>query len=266
MPTSLNSLLGGIYTGPSGFSGVSGFSGAGSSGFSGISGFSGAGASGFSGLSGFSGISGFSGTPGFNGGTVTNPIIVNNATVATSAGSGALQVVGGVGIGGNMYVSGNMFEGGLPVVAYDAYSLVTPVSISSSTLANLSGFSFPLGIVGATYGFQFYIVYQSPATGASLGAALTTPGFASFAARFFGPAGAAGTAGTFTGNIGASATKIQSVSVQAINVPQIGILEGVITVSTSGILQLQVSNSLNSTTTSQITILRGSAGWVWRIE
>ena len=192
-------------------------------------------------------------------------MFVNNATVATSAGNGALQVLGGVGIGGNLFVGGNIFSNNLPVFANDAHILQTPVSISSSTLADLSGFSFPLGVVGATYGFSFYIVYQAPNTGSSLGAALTTPGFASFAARFWGTAGNAGTAGSFTGNIGASGVKVQSVSSQAININQVGILQGVITVSTSGILQLRVSNALNGATTSNLTILRGSAGWVWRI-
>lgn len=72
MATSLSSLLGGIYTGPSGVSGYSGYSGSGISGYSGVSGqpgfsgtsgYSGSGTSGYSG----SGISGYSGTSGYSG-------------------------------------------------------------------------------------------------------------------------------------------------------------------------------------------------------
>lgn len=261
MATSLNSLLGGLYTGPSGFSGYSGV------GLSGFSGYSGQGLSGFSGYSGVQGVSGFSGGGSFNGGTITDPLTINNATAATSVGSGALIVTGGVGIGGNVYTSGNIFVDGLKVLNYQEVVLQTNTSISTtSAVANLSGFSFPLGVVGATYGFKFYILYQAPNTGASLGAAVTVPGFKTFAARAFLSAGAAGTAGTFSGNIAASGVKVQSVSLQAINTAMMGIVEGTITVSTSGILQLQVANSFGAVTTSILTILSGTTGMVWRID
>lgn len=258
MATSLNSLLGGLYTGPSGFSGYSG------QGLSGFSGYSGTGSSGFSGTSG---VSGFSGPAGFNGGTITNPLIVNNATVATSVSSGALIVTGGAGFGSPVYVSGNMFVDGLKVLNYAETVLQQNVSISTtSAVANLSGFSFPLSVVGATYGYKFYILYQSPATGASLGAAVTVPGFRAFAGRAFLSAGTAGTAGSFSGNIAASGVKVQSVSLQAVNTTMMGLVEGTITVSTSGVLQLQVSNSFGAVTTSILTILSGTTGMVWRID
>jgi len=267
MATSLNSLLGGIYTGPSGFSGYSGAGVSGFSGFSGGSGYSGTGNSGFSGYSGTAGASGFSGPAGFNGGTITNPLIVNNATVATSVGSGALQVVGGAGFASPVYVSGNLFVDGLKVLNFAEVVLQQDVSISTtSAVANLSGFSFPLSVVGATYGYKFYILYRSPATGAALGAAITVPGFRSFAGRAFLAAGVAGTAGTYSGNIAASGVKVQSVSLQAINTTMLGLVEGTITVSTSGVLQLQVANAFGAVTTSILTILSGTTGMVWRID
>lgn len=270
MPTSLNSLLGGIYTGPSGFSG---FSGAGVSGFSG---FSGAGVSGFSGFSGpsgfsgFSGVSGFSGTPGFNGGTVANPIIINNATATTSAGDGALEVIGGVGIGQNIAISGTIVKDdgtGLYVEAIPIkkYRLQTEVSVSSSTVANLSGFSFPLAVVGATYYFQFFIVYSGGTTATALGTALTFPAANAFAALQSTPAGTTGTAGLYTGALTVSGTKIQSLSVPAANTNYLGMVQGTITTSVSGTLQLQVSSTFTTTTTSTLTIKRGTMGWLWRI-
>jgi hypothetical protein len=176
-----------------------------------------------------------------------------------------LIVAGGVGIGGNIYVSGNIFAGNLPALAYESHILEQAVSISATTVVNLSGFSFALGTVGATYGFQFFIIYSGGSTGSALGVALTTPGFTEFAGRVQLGATAVGTGGTFGGTLNASGVKLQSVSVPAANVVQSGIIQGTILVSTSGVLQLQVANAIAGTTTSNVTIRRGSAGMVWRI-
>ena len=276
MATSLSSLLGGIYTGPSGFSGYSGAGQSGFSGYSGTSGYSGpSGFSGYSGRSGYSGISGYSGTT-FTGGTVTGAVNITNTTTATSVGSGALIVAGGAGFSQPVYVSGNLFIDGQTVLPADTHVLVNDVSISTSTLANLSGFSFVLGDVGATYGFQFFIIYSSVNTGAGLGVYLTAPGFAEFASRALLSTSASGTAGSFSGNsyldtTAAPNVKVQAVSSQVVSVSgpftrMMGTFQGTILVSTAGTLQLQVSNSLNSTTTSQVTVRRGSTGWVWRIR
>lgn len=266
MATSLNSLLGGIYTGPSGVSGysgagVSGFSGAGTSGFSGLSGFSGAGGSGFSGVSGFSG-----GT--FNGGTVTNPIFINNATVATSAGDGALEVLGGIGVGQNIAISGTILRPNLNTGTYieaipiKQVALQQDVSIIVTTLANLSGFSFPLTEVGSAYFFEFFITYRGGTTGASLGVGLTFPGPVSFAATYSRPQAA--TTQSFN-VITTSGTKVQSTSVPAANTDYVAYVYGTIEVSTSGTLQLQVADAVAAATTSVLTVRRGTVGMLWRM-
>lgn len=214
------------------------------------------------------GDSGFSGVA-FNGGTVTNPIFINNATAATSAGDGALQVLGGAGIAGDIYLSGELFETYSPGVYVNAtpikkYKLTGDVSISSSVVANLSGFSFPLSVVGATYLFQFFITYAGGTTGASLGAALTFPGATFFAATQTTITGAAG--GTYTLPLLTTGAKVQSLSVAVANNSYLGVIQGTITVSTSGTLQLQVATGITGTTTSNLTIRRGTAGWLWRMS
>jgi hypothetical protein len=272
MATSLSSLLGGIYTGPSGvsgYSGTSGFSGAGVSGFSGFSGAGGSGFSGFSGAggSGFSGASGFSGGA-FNGGTITNPLFINNATVTTSAGDGALEVLGGVGIGQNIALSGILLRPNagtgtyIPAVPLNQVGLQQDVSIIVTTLANLSGFSFPLTEVNATYSFQFFITYRGGTTGASLGVGLTFPGAVSFAATYTRPQTA--TAQSFN-VITTSGTKVQSTSVPAANTDYVAFVYGTIRTSVSGTLTLQVASGVAAATTSVVTIRRGTVGMLWRM-
>jgi len=269
MATSLSSLLGGIYTGPSGvsgYSGTSGFSGAGVSGFSGagvsgFSGFSGAGGSGFSGASGFSGGA-------FNGGTITNPLFINNATVTTSAGDGALEVLGGVGIGQNIALSGTLLRPNagagtyIEAVPLNQVGLQQEVSIIVTTLANLSGFSFPLTEVNAAYFFQFFITYRGGTTGASLGVGLTFPGAATFGATYTRPQ----TATTQSFNvITTSGTKVQSTSVPATATDYIAYVYGTIETSVSGTLTLQVANNVAAAGASVVTVRRGTVGMLWRM-
>jgi len=134
---------------------------------------------------------------------------------------------------------------------------------SASALANVSGMGFSVG-AGNTYAFKYYIIYQVASTTTGMGFTTTFPGMVNFAANVEIPSGAVGTAAKFMGQITASGTRIQSLSVQTAATNYYATVEGLCKVSTSGTLQLQAAIDASGTSV-QGQIMSGTAGAIWRL-
>jgi len=134
---------------------------------------------------------------------------------------------------------------------------------STSALTNVSGMGFSVG-AGNTYAFKYYIIYQVASTTTGLGLTVTFPGMRLFAANVEIPSGAVGTAYNFGGQITASGTRIQSLSVQTAATNYYATVEGMADVSTSGTLQLQAAIDASGTSV-QGQIVSGTTGAIWRV-
>lgn len=125
---------------------------------------------------------------------------------------------------------------------------------SSNALANVTDLSFNV-TSGRTYRYKFYVIYSSAITTSGIRLGLTYPAATLATATAQLSAGGDGTAGYTQGVINTSGDSVVAASTPVINTQHLGFVEGIITPSANGVVQLRGASEVNAT---NITILAGS--------
>lgn len=143
--------------------------------------------------------------------------------------------------------------------------ITSTVSTTTTALANVT--SLVVSVTsGNNYYFKFGVIYTSTvaATGIILGA--TTPTFSVYAANVACPAAADATSAMFFGWLTTSGDSVTSTGVQqtaGTGARYLATVEGFISPTANGTVQVQYASEVNNTT---ISVIPGSFGMLWTID
>ena len=124
-------------------------------------------------------------------------------------------------------------------------------------LSNATGLGFSV-LSGIPYAYQFQVLFRTPATTTGLGLAVTHPaGVGAYTAKI--PHAADGSDSHWEGHGTASDDPILSTGVQAANTDYLAQVQGVLTPSSDGTIQLRFRTEVAN---SRVSLRAGSWGWL----
>lgn len=203
-------------------------------------------------------ISAVTGPQGPPGSTVTGPAGPPGSTVTGPAGPAGSSITGPEGPRGLDGAAGNPGTPGQNGLGFAAISrLTTDLSSIAVALSNVTGLGFPV-LSGIPYAYQFQVLFRTPATTTGLGLAVTHPsGVGAYTAKI--PHAADGSDSHWEGHGTASDDPIVGTGVQATNTDYLAQVQGVLTPSSNGTIQLRFRTEVAN---SRVSLRAGSWGWL----
>lgn len=144
-------------------------------------------------------------------------------------------------------------------VAYTQLKKTSDQVISSTTLTNITGLSFPLSQVGY-YFIDIFLVFQSDAINTGIKIALTFPDGTVEPFNISIPQSGDDELSRFVGNISATGQSVTSTGVPVVNTDFIAHIRGSIVPNTSGTFQVQAALEQGTT---NIILRKASAGIIY---
>ena len=171
------------------------------------------------------------------------------------AGSSITGPPGADGISGSAGAEG---PPGSPGLGFAAISrLTTDLNTVAVALSNATGLGFSV-FSGVPYAYQFQVLFRTPATTTGLGLAVTHPaGVGAYTAKI--PHAADGSDSHWEGHGTASDDPIVGTGVQAANTDYLAQVQGVLTPSSNGTIQLRFRTEVAN---SRVSLRAGSWGWL----